>query len=98
MKTEDIIKLALLAVGVYWVYNKFKGAQQALSPVGNAIGTAYASIFVPDAPTVRGAVILPDGSSVALSSIYVNDQMQFVYNNRTYTVSGRDANGNYQAS
>lgn len=98
MKGEEVIKLALLAVGVYWIYTKFKSAQQALSPVGNAIGTAYADLFVPDAPKVTGAVILPDGSTVALSSIFVNDQMQFVYNNRTYTVTGRDANGNYNAS
>jgi hypothetical protein len=98
MKGEDIIKYVVFGVAAYWLYSKFKSAQQALSPVGNAIGAGIAWAIVPDAPTVRGAVILPDGSTVALSSIYVNEQMQFVYNNRTYTVTGRDANGNYNAS
>lgn len=111
MKTDDI-KFWLLVAGIggiaYWLYKKLP--QITCKPV-TAAANAYAcaTYFAQNFNTgeqsqLTGAVILPDGSSVAMTQLQVRsvpgyNAATFIYNaTRYYLNNPSDANGNWQAS
>lgn len=87
--------LLLGGVLVYYVVKNF--ANKAIDTTGTGIANAWLAATLPAPVNVTATIILPDGSTISANSIYLNDQMQFTYNGKTYTLTGRDASNNYVA-
>lgn len=95
---NKLINVALMGVGIYVLYKLLqKITAPVIDPLAQGIASSYLYFTSPGDVTVTGNIILPNGSQVPIANIYIDDSMQFVYNGRTYTVTGRDANGNYNA-
>lgn len=93
MKTLDLLFLAAVGVGGYYLYKKTSAAASAAANfVADPIAAGYLSMTLPGSVGVTGNMILPSGSVVPMSTLYVDENLQFVYLGRTYTVTGRNGN------
>jgi hypothetical protein len=96
--TNKLINVALVSAGIYILYKILqKVTAPVIDPLAQGIANTYSWLTLPGDVVVTGNINLPDGSQVPIANIFIDDSMQFVYNGRTYTVTGRDANGNYNA-
>jgi len=104
---DDLVMLALLAVGGFLLYKMLSGAGGAVASAGKAAISSAAQSYVnltSGSATPTGSVILPNGAAVPLSQLAVtniagSNAAQFSYGGQNYYLtSGHDANGNYAAS
>lgn len=103
MKTEDLIKLALIAGIAYALYyvvtslQKAPGVDQATSLIANF----YSWLTLPPSMIVNGNIILPGGALVplALTDVRQNGGGAVVaeYQGHFYMLSPSDANGDWPA-
>lgn len=107
MKTADYILLGALAAAAYWLYKKLPNVT---APIVNPVADAYAaaSYYATNLNTgeqsqLTGMVILPDGSTVAMTSLTVkpiagSNGAYFSWQGSTYYLcSPSDSNGNWTA-
>jgi hypothetical protein len=96
---NKLINIALIGVGIYIAYKLLqKVAAPIIDPLASGIANTWLDFTMPGNVIVTGNINLPDGSQIPISGIYIDSNMQFTYSGRTYTVTGRDGNGNYNAS
>lgn len=107
MKSSGWIKVAAIATGAYLVYRMWSGAKALTAPVANVIGDTIAKVALPGQVSVKGSLILPDGTSFPWNTLtrrsdfntYFSGNLMYVsFGGKTYRVKGRDANGNYLAA
>jgi hypothetical protein len=88
----------LLGVGGYLLYRFWQQAQGVVDAAVTPLANAYVNLTSGGNVSVSGNLIFPDGSSVPLSQLYVDNNMHVQYNGKTYTVTSRDSDGNYHAA
>lgn len=103
MKTEEVLKVALLAGVGYALYTFFTRLQQS---VGAPVGTVAATIWSYLHPTIQpaGNIVLPGGNNtlVPLSQTEVrtddNHNVYALYDGFLYQLAPSDAQGNWPAT
>jgi hypothetical protein len=105
--TEFYIEMALwigAAIAAYYVWTKVSaGVSSVTAPVVDAAADAYVALTSGGAASAAGNVILPDGSSVPVSSINPvansDGSTTFSQDGATYTIQpGTDSNGDWTAT
>lgn len=101
MKTEDIIKLALLGGLAYFVYTYL----QKSSPVqgtASVIADFITWATLPASMVVQGNIAFPDGTLYPLADVNVRQSPTGAvvanYQGHYYQLSPSDANGNWPAT
>lgn len=100
MKTSDLLKLALLAAAVYFIYDYLKKSPFTQKPAG-WIADFYTWLTLPPALVLNGNLSLPDGSLVPLSSADIRQNGANVvvaeYSGHFYQLQPSDSDGNWPA-
>jgi hypothetical protein len=103
VEIEEWLPVVAVGVGIYFLYNalqNFFGKTGTGGAVINSAAQAYVNLTSGGAIVPTGNVILPDGSTIPVSSINMNATTgaAFTYNGANYSIqSGTDANGNWTA-
>lgn len=91
MKTRETLVLIAVAAGLYLAY-RFK---RPLDTAEQWAADLWVDLTSDGPVTVTGAVILPSGQAIPLSSVYVNERFHFDYGGVEYFITGRNAQNNY---
>ena len=98
---EDLALIFAVGAGI-WLVSKFVGiGKTALNTVTQPIANAYVSLTSPAAPQVQGMILMPDGSTLPVSSVspsWIGNALVFSYQGTNYQLYGHDSNGNYPAA
>lgn len=99
---RDLINLALLGAGAYVLYQVLaKKIGAVAAPATDAIAKLWVSLTEQPPMQVLGDVVMPDGSTVPLSTVPIRGDAQGrVYTNlngHVYQLQPHDANGNWPA-
>ena len=104
MKTSDFIEATVVAVIGYAVYLLLDKAKEVIDRSADAVAQPIADAIIrftlPEPVNVTGAVILPNGTPVPVSSLRIQktagkEQFWFAYGGHTYQLGPRSTQGNY---
>ena len=102
MKRNDWLLYAGLGLAGFIAYEWLKSSTTgAINAVTQPIANAWVSLTSPAAPQVQGMILMPDGSTLPVSSVspsWIGNALVFSYQGTNYQLYGHDSNGNYPAA
>ncbi len=97
---KDWTALLIAGIGAYILYRISRAGMEAIDNVADSIANSIVKWTLPEPVNVTGAAILPDGTAVSMSKLYVQktpnkEQFWFAYGGKTYQLGARSVQGNY---
>lgn len=89
---KDIAIIGLVLAAIYIIWKQKEKIEKGADKVAETIADAYLSATLPGSVVVLGQVKLPDGRTIPMNGLVVDNRNQFTSGGKRYRLTGRDGN------